>query len=94
MTPLEFADALRSYCLATGGSVTSYGRSPAHNKAVGGLPDSAHLLWLAADIVYDAPIDPTLKSRIADRVGLHRIPEKGNVPTPDEAADHDHLQPA
>ena len=56
MTPLDFADALRAYCQATSGSVTSWGRTPAHNKAVGGVTESAHTLWIAADVVYDVKL--------------------------------------
>ena len=50
MTPLDFADALRAYCQATSGSLTSWGRTPAHNKAVGGVTESA------ADVVYDVKL--------------------------------------
>ena len=83
MTPAEFADVLRAYCAATGGSITSWGRTPKRNKAVGGVDDSAHLLWTGADVVYDAGMaaDP-LRDRLALRLGLKLIHE----------GDHDHVQ--
>lgn len=82
MTPAEFLDALRAYCAATGASVTSYGRTPAHNKAVDGVDSSAHLLWIAADVVYDARPIETTRQKLAARAGLLLIVE----------GDHDHLQ--
>lgn len=82
MTPAEFLDALRAYCAATSGSVTSYGRTPKHNHAVGGVAASAHLLWLAADVVYDPGTDRATRGPLAERVGLVLIIED----------DHDHLQ--
>ena len=83
MTPLEFASALVAYCAATGGSVTSWGRTPAHNKAVGGVADSAHLVWTGCDVVYDAGMaaDPS-RDLIAARLGLMLVHE----------GDHDHVQ--
>jgi hypothetical protein len=71
-----------AYCAATGASVTSYGRTLAHNQKVGGVPDSAHLLWLAADVVYDKDGDVEWRTRVAKRLGLTLIHE----------GDHDHLQ--
>ncbi len=87
MTPLEFADSLRAYCAATGGSVTSWGRTVAHNAKVGGVPESAHLLWTAADVVYDAngvppPGVTPHREALAARLGLQLIHE----------GDHDHVQ--
>jgi hypothetical protein len=83
MTPDEFQGVLRQYCNATGGSTTSGGRTPAHNKAVGGVPDSAHILWTAADVVYDAGMKPDpARDAIAARLGLMLIHE----------GDHDHVQ--
>lgn len=82
MTVTEFADALRSYCGALRGSVTSWGRTLKHNKAVGGVPDSAHTLWKGADVVYDDPVALDVKSPIAARLGLMIIVE----------GDHDHIQ--
>ena len=83
MTPLQFADALRAYCMASGSSVTSWGRTPNHNKTVGGVTDSAHLLWIAADVVYDMPGDVPWHDALAARVGLMIVHE----------GDHDHVQP-
>ena len=34
-------------------SITSWGRTPVHNKAVGGVDDSDHLIWLGIDVVLD-----------------------------------------
>ena len=82
MTPTEFVDALRTYCFRFGGSVTSLGRTPAHNVAVGGVADSLHQVWLAGDVVYDAPQPLEARERTAARLGLRLVPE----------SDHDHLQ--
>lgn len=82
MTPAEFLDALRAYCAATGASVTSFGRTPKHNEDVKGEPNSAHLVWLAADVVYDAPWHLLTRRLLAGRVGLTLVSEE----------DHDHLQ--
>lgn len=82
MTPLEFADALRAYCARTLGSVTSWGRTPAHNTAVGGVAGSLHQLWLAGDVVYDKPLLLEVRQQAASRLGLRLVPE----------SDHDHLQ--
>ena len=38
-------------------SVTSWGRTPYRNKAVGGKPGSKHLGWLAVDLVEDPQTD-------------------------------------
>lgn len=54
MTETEFADAIRILCQRFGGSVTSWGRTVAHNKAVGGVMGSAHTWFLGADVVWDS----------------------------------------
>lgn len=83
MSPLDFHSLLMAYCMATGGSVTSYGRTLAHNAAVGGVSDSAHLIWTAADVVYDSGMaaDPN-RDALARRLGLMLVHE----------GDHDHVQ--
>ncbi len=68
-------------------SVTSWGRSPAHNKTLpGSVPDSQHLEWTACDVVWDPGTQPELGTlQAAGRtVGLKVIREK----------DHDHLEQA
>jgi hypothetical protein len=82
MTPVEFFDALRTYCGATNASITSYGRTPNHNRKVGGVPTSKHQTWLAADVVYDTPILLPTRTALAGHLGLRLLDE----------SDHDHLQ--
>lgn len=79
----EFRSALDSYCSITRGSVTSYGRTEHHNKAIGGVKHSAHRYWVGADIVYDDVVDLETAIQTAARCGLKLIRED----------DHDHLQP-
>lgn len=83
MTAGEFAVALRQYCLMLDGSITSYGRTTARNKAVGGVPNSAHRFWVGADVVYDSPVDADVAKETGRRLGLFVLRED----------DHDHLQP-
>lgn len=71
------------YCYAMKASVSSYGRTEKHNKAVGGKDDSNHLQWLAADVVYDEPIVKARRDKVARRYGLEVIDE----------GDHDHVEP-
>jgi hypothetical protein len=82
MTPLEFAQALIAYCYATTGSVTSWGRTPTHNRRVGGVPHSKHQIWLGADIVYDERPPLATARRRATALGIRLLRE----------SDHDHLQ--
>ncbi len=81
--PLDFAAALIAYCGATRASVTSWGRTPAHNKAVGGVPTSYHTAWLGADVIYDLALPAADRSSIARHLGLEVIHE----------SDHDHIEP-
>lgn len=81
MDHLEFADVLKSYCILMGASVTSWGRTEKHNRAVGGVANSRHLEWLAADVVYDAPLPLEKRQALARQAGLTLIVE----------GDHDHL---
>jgi hypothetical protein len=83
VTPHEFLDCLRAYIAAVGGRVSSYGRDPENNAAVGGVAHSAHLVWLAADVVYRTPRQLAERQEWASRLGLKLLPEH----------DHDHLQP-
>ncbi len=83
MTPTEFGSALIAYCFATRGSCSSWGRTQKRNGLVGGHSRSYHLVWLAADVVYDEKMDYDYRARLAARFGLKVVDE----------TDHDHLQP-
>jgi hypothetical protein len=79
----EFAEFLFDYCIAFSGSVTSWVRTVTRNRAVGGVVKSAHLIGVAADVVYDgARPGPEADTWLAAR-GLKRLPE----------GDHDHVMP-
>lgn len=82
MTPIEFSEAVRNYCLLLGGSVTSWGRTAKHSIAVGGYDGDPHTRWMGADVVYDAPSPIEVRIATAAKFGLQLIAEK----------DHDHLQ--
>jgi len=84
MTPEEFLSKLRAYCARFNASATSSGRTALHNEALGGVPGSAHLVWLAADVVYDTFVPEGARELMAHRLGLRLIVED----------DHDHLGPA
>lgn len=53
----NFADTVLSLGCVYNVSVTSWGRTPKHNKAVGGEKDSKHMQWLAVDLVIDEERD-------------------------------------
>jgi hypothetical protein len=84
MTPVAFAALLIDYCQAMRGSVTSWGRTLAHNRAVGGDARSLHLTWRAADVVYDTMPDRAAAQDAARRRELY-VHREG---------DHDHIRPA
>jgi hypothetical protein len=79
-----FARAVHDYCAATAGSVTSWGRTVAHNAAVGGVPNSMHVRWRAVDVVYDRPLELGLADACAAAFDLQVLRE----------TDHDHISPA
>ena len=83
MTRAEFADAVYVLGLKYNASVTSWFRSDAHNRVVGGVPHSAHRFALGVDLVYDAPVDAAAITEDARRLGLKLLRE----------GDHDHVQP-
>lgn len=83
MSLADFAHAVSTFCLMFDGSVTSWGRTAKHNADVGGVAISAHRFFLAADVIYDAPLSEAARKTLAGRLGLRCIVE----------GDHDHLQP-
>lgn len=50
-----FCSCVFAFCKAFGGNVTSWIRTPSHNKAVGGVANSKHLDGLAVDVILDSP---------------------------------------
>jgi len=83
MDPGAFARIVQVYCARTGASGTSWIRTEKHNKAEGGVAHSAHLVGLALDVTYDAPVPLAERIEWAARLGLRLITDD----------DHDHLQP-
>lgn len=82
--PLDFPARVVIYRRATNASVTSWGRTPAHNRRIGGTTTSLHLDDLAADLVYDDPPPPlTWRQALARALDLTIHPEP----------DHDHITP-
>ncbi len=71
MTVVEFAGRLSVVGKTYNGSVISWGRSKARNKTVGGHPDSFHLTWLAADVVFHTRQEFARAARLGRRLGLH-----------------------
>jgi len=96
MTELVYDTAMRRYSRFVWGmhylrtrfrtmSVTSWGRSAAHNKGLpGSVPDSQHLEWTAADVVFDPGTEPEHGTLVAAarEVGIEVQKE----------ADHTHLE--
>lgn len=68
---LTFADHVRTGGVRYSGSVISWGRSQKRNEEVGGHPDSFHMSWLAADVVFDEPAGMNLCWKFWVRMGLH-----------------------
>jgi hypothetical protein len=83
MTVGDFWSHVAQYRRQVGGSVTSGGRGIQRNAAVGGKPNSPHLLDLGADVVHDGGTSDAARELIARGLGLTLVIE----------GDHDHLQP-
>lgn len=60
-------------------SVTSWIRTPAHNKKVGGVPDSMHLLGLAVDVILDDWSETEQFMKMCKRIGLQAIKEGDHI---------------
>jgi len=83
MSPFDLAMSAVLLCCRHRGSITSWGRSVQHNKFVGGVGNSWHLLWLGIDVVLDEMKHNPEFEADAVRLGLKPIFEM----------DHYHLQP-
>lgn len=83
MSPFEFVQSVILLCSKYRGSVSSWGRTPKHNKDVGGVENSIHMLWLGCDVVLDEMSTNVKFEADAEFLGLKAIFE----------VDHYHLQP-
>lgn len=83
MDALTFAGRCLDLCVKWNGSVSSWGRTVKHNKEVGGVINSYHLVWLGCDIILDEMVVNPLFEEDARKSELDPILEKG----------HYHLQP-
>ena len=82
MGPLDFHQTLITLSTHFRFSQTSGYRTTKRNQAVGGVPDSRHLYWLAVDVVLDDPLDTAAFVKEAVRQGLSVL----------EEGDHLHIQ--
>lgn len=83
MTVGEFAERVVQLAAMYRLSATSWGRTLPHNVLVGGVSHSAHRVWLAVDLIADAPLD------VKDLVEMGRRLELRVLPN----GDHFHVQP-
>lgn len=88
---LDKLQALRS-ALGTPLLITSAYRSPAHNRAVGGAPNSYHMKGMAFDVRQDNQ-DPDYFQKIAKEVGftgIIRYPSSGFIHIDTRPGSYDH----
>ena len=79
----QFIEAILLLAINWHISVTSWGRTQKHNKAVGGVDDSHHLRWLGIDVIIDENKKNLKFEKDCDRMGIRALWE----------VDHYHLQP-
>lgn len=84
MTFVEFCCAVRCLCRLHKASVTSWGRTVAHNIKVGGKATSWHLDFMAVDLELDHPESARVLKIDAERLGFDAVIED----------DHVHLEPS
>jgi len=84
MYPFDFIKLVLFVCFKHNGSVTSWGRTPKHNKDVGGVEGSIHMIWLGCDVVLDVMKKNLDFEKDCNILGLVAIFE----------GDHYHLQPS
>lgn len=79
MTVGHFCTVVYSLCKVYNGSVTSWVRSIAHNKAVGGVANTKHLDGLALDVVLDDAANQTPFIAACRAVKLRAFWDKDHV---------------
>lgn len=76
MDILRFAALVITLRLKWDFSVSSWGRTVKHNKEVGGVDGSDHILWLGVDVIRE-PMEKNIEfERDCDRLGLIALFEK------------------
>ena len=80
----DFIERVVLVCSKHRGSVSSWGRTPKHNKDIGGVEGSIHTLWLGCDVVLDEMKKNLEFEKDCKKLGLVAI----------FSQDHYHLQPA
>ena len=80
----DFIERVVLVCSKYRGSVSSWGRTPKHNKDIGGVEGSIHMLWLGCDVVLDEMKKNLEFEKDCSKLVLVAIFEKN----------HYHLQPA
>lgn len=83
MNGFDFILRCVQLCSKYRGSITSWGRTPKHNKDVGGVENSCHMIWIGCDVILDEMVKNNAFESDADAMGLKPILE----------GDHYHLQP-
>lgn len=78
-TKLEFCQAIIHLCALYTCSVTSWIRTPARNKKVGGHERSNHIVGFGADLVPDDPAAKPALVAAAWKLGLDAIDEGDHV---------------
>jgi uncharacterized protein YcbK (DUF882 family) len=74
-----FLMLVHTLCTIYPASVTSWIRTPKRNAAIGGKPESRHLLGMAVDIVPDDPLDGPRIIASARRLGLDAYDAKSHI---------------
>jgi len=77
MAPDHFTALLKTYCYAMKASVIIWGLTPKRNRELGGSETTLHILWLAADVVYDDTHELEYCRIMGARLGL-RVKEEEN----------------
>ena len=83
MDLFSFGTRVFALCFKHQGSISSWGRTTKHNKDVGGVPNSYHMIWLGCDVILDVMEKNEEFETDADSLELKAILE----------GDHYHLQP-
>jgi Peptidase M15 len=75
----EFADTVFVLSTDFKFSITSWGRTVDHNKAVGGVANSRHVEFLAVDCVLDDPTQKDAFMEAAVKAELQALDDKDHV---------------